>query len=106
MADRDQTTITSSRLGCLVGRGRPPNGISSGVAYRLDDPAGEVGMEGFLLTDANGHTVHVPLSYRAQPLDGAEEHLLETTQHSVLGTRRVMTGAVIRSGRQRSLRRS
>jgi Maltokinase N-terminal cap domain len=65
----------------------PASGISSGVSYRLDDPAGQVGMEGFLLTDANGDTVHVPLSYREQPLDGAEEHLLGTMQHSVLGTR-------------------
>jgi hypothetical protein len=59
----------------------------SGVSYRLDDPAGEVGLEGFVLTDADGHTVHVPLTYRAQPLEGAEEHLLGTMEHSVLGTR-------------------
>lgn len=61
--------------------------IQAAVSYRLDDPAGEVGMEGFLLTDADGHTVHVPLTYRAQPLEGAQEHLLGTMEHSVLGTR-------------------
>lgn len=65
----------------------PPEQITSGVSYRLDDPDGEVGMEGFLLTDANGHTVHIPVTYRGQPLEGAEEHLLGTMEHSVLGTR-------------------
>jgi hypothetical protein len=49
-------------------------------------------MERFLLTDATGGTVHVPLSYRGQPLDGAEEYLLGTMQHSVLGTRWVYDG--------------
>ena len=70
----------------------PPEQISSGVSYRLDDPAGEVGMEGFLLTDAIGHTVHIPLTYRGQLLEGAEEHLLGTLEHSVLGTRWVYDG--------------
>lgn len=56
--------------------------------YRLDDPDGEVGMEGVLLRSADGTVVvHVPLTYRGAPLDGAEEHLLGTTEHSVLGTR-------------------
>jgi hypothetical protein len=62
--------------------------------YRLDDPAGEVGMEGILLRSDDGAiTVHVPLTYRAAPLDGAEEHLLGTTEHSVLGTRWVYDAA-------------
>lgn len=57
-------------------------------SYRLDDPAGEVGMEGILLRSADGAVVvHVPLTYRGAPLAGAEEHLLGTTEHSVLGTR-------------------
>lgn len=49
-------------------------------------------MEGFLLTDADGHTVHIPLTYRGEPLDGADEHLLGTMEHSVLGTRWVYDG--------------
>lgn len=58
------------------------------AGYRLDDPAGEVGMEGILLRSADGTVVvHVPLTYRDAPLEGAEEHLLGTTEHSVLGTR-------------------
>jgi hypothetical protein len=55
--------------------------------YRLDDPAGEVGMEGILLRSDGGDVLHVPLTYRAAPLDGAEAHLVGTTEHSVLGTR-------------------
>lgn len=56
--------------------------------FRIDDPAGEVGVEGILLRSADGATVaHVPLTYRGAPLEGAEEHLLGTTEHSVLGTR-------------------
>lgn len=56
-------------------------------AYRLDDPAGEVGIEGHLLS-AGGDTVyHVPLSYRGAPIDGAEAHLVGTMEHGVLGTR-------------------
>jgi len=65
----------------------PAGPIGTGVSYRLDDPAGEVGLEAFLLTDREGGTVHIPLSYRAQPLAGAEDHLLGTMEHSVLGRR-------------------
>ncbi|MEI4281062.1 CG0192-related protein [Klenkia terrae] len=59
-------------------------------AYRFDDPAGEVGTETFLLRTGDGTVLQVPLTYRAQPLDGAE--LVGTTQHSVLGTRYVHDG--------------
>lgn len=66
--------------------------IRSGVSYRLDDPGGEVGIEGFLLTDTDGRTTHVLLTYRGTPLHDAEEHLLGTMEHSVLGTRWVYDG--------------
>ncbi len=55
--------------------------------YRLDDPAGEVGMEGLVLRGADDTFVHVPLTYRAAPLEGAERHLVGTLEHSALGTR-------------------
>lgn len=56
--------------------------------FRFDDPAGEVGMEGILLRSEDGAvTIHVPLTYRGAPLDGAEDALVGTTEHSVLGTR-------------------
>jgi hypothetical protein len=62
--------------------------------FRLDDPAGEVGIEGILLRSDDGATVvHVPLTYRGAPLEGAEAHLLGTTEHSVLGTRWVYDAA-------------
>ena len=60
-------------------------------AYRFDDPAGEVGIESHLL-DVAGRLVHVPLTYRGAPLPGAEEWLVGTMEHSVLGTRWVYDG--------------
>jgi hypothetical protein len=62
-------------------------GLRQRGAYRFDDPAGEVGMESFLLQATDGPVLHVPLTYRAAPLDGAEDHLIGATEHSVLGTR-------------------
>jgi hypothetical protein len=61
-------------------------------SFRLDDPAGEVGMECFLLGSAAGSTLFVPVTYRAAPLPGAETSLLGTMEHSVLGTRYVYDG--------------
>lgn len=56
-------------------------------AYRFDDPEGEVGVEVFILGTADGKVAQVPLTYRAGPLLGAEEHLVGTMHHSVLGPR-------------------
>jgi len=56
-------------------------------SFRFDDPDGEVGIEFFLLGGTEGPTLLVPMTYRAAPLDGAEEHLIGTTEHSVLGPR-------------------
>jgi hypothetical protein len=56
-------------------------------SYRFDDPAGEVGLEGFVVDAGDGVTLHVPLTYRAAPLEDAEAHLVATAEHSVLGTR-------------------
>jgi hypothetical protein len=41
---------------------------------------------------SSASTLLVPMSYRGAPLDGAEEHLIGTTQHSVLGPRWVYDG--------------
>lgn len=62
------------------------------ASYRFDDPAGEVGLEATLLGDADGTVVHVPVTYRAAPLEGAQEYLLGTLEHSILGTRWVYDG--------------
>ena len=61
-------------------------------AYRFDDPADEVGIETMLVGTADGPVHHVPLTYRAAPLDGADDWLVGTTEHSVLGTRWVYDG--------------
>ncbi|SCF26516.1 CG0192-related protein [Micromonospora chokoriensis] len=66
--------------------------VVSRGAYRFDDPAGEVGIETMLVGTADGPVHQVPLTYRAAPLDGAEDWLVGTTEHSVLGTRWVYDG--------------
>ena len=60
--------------------------------YRFDDPAGEVGVETILWLTEDGTVLQTPLTYRAEPLAGAEEHLIGTTAHSVLGERWVYDG--------------
>jgi maltokinase len=60
------------------------------AAWRLDDPAGEVGVETLLVADESGVepvVYQVPLTYRGTPLDGAERALVGTMEHSVLGPR-------------------
>lgn len=57
------------------------------TGYRFDDPEGEVGIQGQLVTADDGTLYHVPLTYRGAPLKGAENHLMGTMQHSVLGKR-------------------
>jgi Maltokinase N-terminal cap domain len=71
----------------------PPAGGSMDVvgSYRFDDPDGRVGMEVFLV-DAQGLLVHVPLTYRDEPLPGADDALICEMEHSVLGTRWVYDG--------------
>lgn len=60
-------------------------------AYRFDDPASRVGMETFLVS-AEDTLFQVPLTYRDEPLAGAEDALITTMEHSVLGTRWVYDG--------------
>jgi hypothetical protein len=60
-------------------------------SYRFDDPEGRVGMETHLVT-AGGVLFHVPLTYRDEPLAGADDALITEMEHSVLGTRWVYDG--------------
>ena len=60
-------------------------------SYRFDDPDGRVGMETHLV-EAGGALLQVPLTYRDEPLDGADDALIAEMQHSVLGTRWVYDG--------------
>lgn len=71
----------------------PPAGVPIEVvgSYRFDDPDGRVGMENHLVTAA-GELLHLPVTYRDEPLDGAEDALITEMQHSVLGTRWVYDG--------------
>ncbi|AXT86469.1 hypothetical protein C6I20_15665 [Aeromicrobium sp. A1-2] len=64
-----------------------PAGLESIGAYRFDDPDGEVGVETHLVRGPDGPTYQVPLTYRGAPLAGADEWLVGTMQHSVLGDR-------------------
>jgi hypothetical protein len=61
-------------------------------SYRFDDPEGAVGVEALLVRRA-GRQLHVPLTYRGAPLDGAQEHLIGTMDHSVLGARWIYEAA-------------
>jgi hypothetical protein len=71
----------------------PPADLAIDVigSYRFDDPDGRVGMEVHLV-DAAGTLLHVPLTYRDEPLAGAEDALITEMDHSVLGTRWVYDG--------------
>jgi hypothetical protein len=60
-------------------------------SYRFDDPEGRVGMETHLVT-AGGALLQVPLTYRDERLDGADDALITEMHHSVLGTRWVYDG--------------
>jgi hypothetical protein len=99
-----RTTMTPTKLELLepwlpaqpwyVGQGESPE-LSKSGGFRLDDPEGEVGIEFMVVTDNSGAqpvAYHVPLTYRAAPLDGADDALLGTTEHGVLGQRWIYDG--------------
>jgi hypothetical protein len=61
--------------------------------FRLDDPAGEVGMEVMFVRDIGSEptvTYCVPMTYRGAPLEGGA--LIGTSQHGVLGQRWIYDG--------------
>jgi len=71
-----------------VGTGAPQ--LSRVGGFRLDDPAGEVGIELQLVRDdalERPVVYHVPMTYRGEPLPGAEAALIGTAEHGVLGRR-------------------
>ena len=113
MALIHKTTLVPSKLELVapwlsaqpwyVGTDRAPELTKSG-GFRLDDPEGEVGIEFMVVTDRSGddpRSYHVPLTYRATALDGADRGLIGTTKHGVLGHRWVYDGThdpVLRAG--------
>ncbi|MGW0735212.1 maltokinase N-terminal cap-like domain-containing protein [Streptomyces sp. NPDC002851] len=71
--------------------------LSKAGGFRLDDPEGEVGMEFMVVTDGSDEgdgavSYFVPLTYRGAPLEGAEQALVGTLEHGVLGKRWVYDG--------------
>src|SRR5215472_18560518 len=62
--------------------------------FRLDDPAGEVGIEFMVVRDDAAHSraYLVPMTYRGSPLASADPHLIGTSEHGVLGTRWIYDG--------------
>ncbi|MFB7591043.1 1,4-alpha-glucan branching protein [Streptomyces sp. NPDC056169] len=104
MAVIHRTTMQPTKLELLAawlptrawyaGRAEGPSPAKAG-GFRLDDPAGEVGIEFMVVTDGpeDGATAYlVPLTYRGAPLEGAEHALVGTSEHGVLGTRWIYDG--------------
>ena len=95
MAIIHSTTLTPGKLELLTvwlphqpwyrGTGAPV--LTKAGGFRLDDPDGEVGIEIMLAADADGTTYVVPMTYRGAPLDGADDALIGTSEHGVLGRR-------------------
>jgi len=98
MAVLHHATITPTKAELIAGwvpsrPWGPPSAdpISIVGSFRFDDPEGRVGLETHLVT-AGDALFQVPLTYRDGPLAGAEDALIATTEHSVLGTRWVYDG--------------
>lgn len=68
-----------------------PESLTKISSYRFDDPDGQVGIE-IHIVGAGEQVFQVPLTYRGAPLEGADEHLIATMDHSILGKRWVYAG--------------
>jgi Maltokinase N-terminal cap domain len=99
-----QTTLSPSKLELLSSwlptrawyRGAAEPALSRAGGFRLDDPEGEVGIEFMVVVDSSGPSAvayNVPLTYRAAPLEGADNAIVGTAEHGVLGPRWVYDGA-------------
>jgi hypothetical protein len=104
MAIVHDTTLVPSKLELLSAwlpaqswyHGAAEPKLSRAGGFRLDDPAGEVGIEIMVVNDVSGSapmSYLTPLTYRGAPFSGAEGHLIGTTEHGVLGHRWVYDGA-------------
>jgi hypothetical protein len=62
------------------------------AAYRFDDPDGAMGIETHPVRTGDAQVLQLPLTYRGEPLPGADEFLVGVTEHSVLGRRWVYDG--------------
>ncbi|UGT43743.1 1,4-alpha-glucan branching protein [Nocardia yamanashiensis] len=96
MAEVHRTTLVPTKIELLAQwlpkqewyRGDDTPKLVRAGGFRIDDPAGEVGIECYVAVDENaGVAYHVPMTYRGAPLADAETALIGTTEHGVLGTR-------------------
>lgn len=103
MAVIHRTTMTPSKPELLARwlperpwfRGGATPILARAGGFRLDDPAGEVGIEFVFVTDTSGGepvTYNLPMAYRGAPRDGGAEALIGTSEHGVLGTRWIYDG--------------
>ena len=91
-------TITPTKAELIVAWGPtqpwgppPEEPIEVIGSFRFDDPDARGGIETHLVA-AGGTVLQVPLTYRDEPLEGADDALIVQVQHSVLGTRWVYDG--------------
>ncbi|HUA27954.1 MAG TPA: 1,4-alpha-glucan branching protein [Streptosporangiaceae bacterium] len=104
MAIIHKTTMMPSKLELLkawlpaqpwyLGTETEPDLTRAG-GFRLDDPAGEVGIEFMVVTDGSGDQADaylVPLTYRGSALDGGDAALVGRSEHGVLGPRWIYDG--------------
>ncbi|MEY9871805.1 hypothetical protein ABH931_001278 [Streptacidiphilus sp. MAP12-33] len=101
MAVVHHTTLTPTKLELLAawlprqpwyrGEADGPADPRKAGGFRLDDPAGEVGIE-FMVVTEGSVAYHVPMTYRGAALDGAEHALIGTCEHGLLGKRWIYDG--------------
>lgn len=103
MAIIHNTTLTPGKLDLLrdwlpgrpwyAGAGSPE--LSRAGGFRLDDPAGDVGIEFMIVADSAADLpvyYLAPVTYRGETLSGADAALIGTSDHGVLGRRWVYDG--------------
>jgi hypothetical protein len=104
MAVVHQTTVVPTKLELLTAWLPQQNWYAGEAAgpsltrvggFRLDDPAGDVGIELMVVRDDAGHPATaylVPMTYRGRPLADGDDALIGTAEHGVLGTRWIYDG--------------